>query len=79
MRSATAKQPQKQLCRTARKSLEKGPRIKCHAFRETVLSTVTMPINGVGTLFFEVGDDLHPFLADKEFLHMTGACRKHRV
>ncbi|KAL6741057.1 hypothetical protein Aduo_014351 [Ancylostoma duodenale] len=46
---------------------------------EVVLSTVSMPINGVGTLFFVVGDDLSPYLADKEFLHMTGACRKHRV
>ncbi|KAK6754526.1 hypothetical protein RB195_013493 [Necator americanus] len=46
---------------------------------ETVRSSVSMPINGVGTLFFVIGDDLRPFLADKEFLNIPGACRKHSV
>ncbi|KAJ1372666.1 hypothetical protein KIN20_034873 [Parelaphostrongylus tenuis] len=46
---------------------------------EILLSTVSMPFNGVGTLYFAIGDDLHPTLVGKEFLHMPGACRKHSM
>ncbi|XGW02782.1 hypothetical protein V3C99_014648, partial [Haemonchus contortus] len=46
---------------------------------ETVLSTLSMPINGVGILYFEIGDDMCPSLVGKEFLYKSGACRKHRV
>ncbi|KJH50154.1 hypothetical protein DICVIV_03717 [Dictyocaulus viviparus] len=46
---------------------------------ETILSSVSMPINGVGTLYFMIGDDFYPTLVGKEFLHMSGACRKHSV
>ncbi|KAK6030999.1 hypothetical protein OSTOST_02857 [Ostertagia ostertagi] len=46
---------------------------------ETVLSSLSMPINGVGILYFEIGNDMCPSLIGKEFLHKSGACRKHRV
>ncbi|KAE9416473.1 hypothetical protein Angca_000054 [Angiostrongylus cantonensis] len=46
---------------------------------EILLSSVSMPFNGVGTLYFTIADDLHPTLVGKEFLHMSGACRKHSI
>ncbi|CAI4223636.1 unnamed protein product [Auanema sp. JU1783] len=41
-------------------------------------STETMQLDGVGSLFFSIADDLVPHLMSQEFLHMSGLCPKHR-
>ena len=45
-------------------------------FSGSVVNTEKMQLDGVGSLFFTVGDDLAPRLSGQEFLYMSRPCPK---